>query len=105
MFQPIISTFYAYQKLILIQLFLVTTTIWQYHVMIYIEQITHPTLNVGFVSTIKIFLKLVDIQYLQECINFKMKIGEKLCNFLVLYRSPIQSQDDIWTKYWYNFSK
>ena len=34
MFQPIISTFYAYQELILIQIFLVTTTIWQYQVMI-----------------------------------------------------------------------
>ena len=31
-------------------------------------------------------LKLIDIQYLQECINFEMKIGEKLCNFIVLYR-------------------
>ena len=29
MFWPIISTFYAYQKFILIQVFLVATTIWQ----------------------------------------------------------------------------
>ena len=36
-------------------------------------------------------LKVIDIQYLQECINFEMKIGEKLCNFIVLYRSPSQS--------------
>ena len=42
-FQPIISTFYAYQKLVLIQVFLVMTTIWQYQVMIYIVQIIHPT--------------------------------------------------------------
>ena len=26
-----------------------------------------------------------------------MKIGEKLCNFFVLYRSPSQSQDDFET--------
>ena len=36
-------------------------------------------------------------QYLQECINLKKKIGEKLCNFIVLYRSPNQSQDDFKT--------
>ena len=42
-------------------------------------------------------LKVIDIQYLQECINFEMKIGEKLCNFIVLYRSPSQSQDDFET--------
>ena len=39
-------------------------------------------------------LKVIDIQYLQEYINFEMKIGEKLCNFIALYRSPSQSQDD-----------
>ena len=42
-------------------------------------------------------LKVIDIQYLQECINFKMKIGEKLCKFIVLYRSPNQSQDELET--------
>ena len=26
-----------------------------------------------------------------------MKIGEKLCNFIILYRSPSQSQDDFET--------
>ena len=49
--------------------------------MIYIEQITHPTLNVegGACIYFKNFLllKVIDIQYLQECINFKMKIGRK----------------------------
>ena len=35
----------------------------------------------------------MDFQYLHECINFQMKIGEKLCNFIALYRSPRQSQD------------
>ena len=66
--------------------------------MIYIEQITHPTLNVGGGGCIyyKNFLplKVINIQYLQECINFEMKIGEKLCN---LNRSPSQSQDDFET--------
>ena len=67
--------------------------------MIYREQIIHPTLNVGEGVCIKKFLpmKVIDIQYLQECISFEMKIGEKLCNFNVLYRSPSQSQDDFET--------
>ena len=29
-----------------------------------------------------------------ECINFELKIGDKLCNFISLYRSPSQSQDE-----------
>ena len=56
MFQPLILTLYAYQKLILIQVFLVMKAIWQYQAMIYIEQVIQPTLNMGgFVFTIKIF--------------------------------------------------
>ena len=42
-------------------------------------------------------LKVTNIQYLQECINFEMKIGEKLCNFVALYRSPSQSKDEFET--------
>ena len=49
-------------------------------------------------------LKEIDIQYLQECINFEMKIGGKLCNFIVLYCSPSQSQDDFET-FLKNFEK
>ena len=37
---------------------------------------------------------ILDIQYLQECINFEIRIGGKLCRFVCLYRSPSQSQDD-----------
>ena len=37
-------------------------------------------------------LKVLDIHILlQECINFKIKIENKLCNFIVLYRLPSQS--------------
>ena len=39
-------------------------------------------------------LKVKNIHYLQECINFEIKIKDKLCNFITLYRSPNQSQDD-----------
>ena len=37
-------------------------------------------------------LQLLDIHILQECINFKIKIENKLCNFIVLYPSPSQFQ-------------
>ena len=39
-------------------------------------------------------LKVANIQYLQECINLEMKIREKLCNFVALYRLPSQSQNE-----------
>ena len=32
-------------------------------------------------------LKVPNIQYMQECINFEMKIGDKLCNFLCCFIS------------------
>ena len=38
-------------------------------------------------------LKVLDIHILHECINFEIKIENKLCNFIVLYHSPSQSQD------------
>ena len=40
-------------------------------------------------------LKIKNIQYLQECINFEIKIKDKLCNLITLYRSPNQCQDDL----------
>ena len=36
----------------------------------------------------------LNIYYLQESISFEMKIGDKLCNFISLYRSPSQTQDE-----------
>ena len=33
-------------------------------------------------------LRVLSIQYLQECINFEINIGGKICNFISLYRSP-----------------
>ena len=38
--------------------------------------------------------KVLDIQLLQECINFEMKIADKTCNFISLYRSASQSKDE-----------
>ena len=42
-------------------------------------------------------LGVLDIQYLHECINFELKKGDKLCNFVALYRSPSQMQNKFQT--------
>ena len=39
-------------------------------------------------------LKLINIHYLNECITFEIKLGDKICNFVSLYRSPNQFEDD-----------
>ena len=39
-------------------------------------------------------LKLINIHSLNECITFEIKLGDKVCNFVSLYRSPNQSKDD-----------
>ena len=39
-------------------------------------------------------LKVLDIQLSQECINFEIKIADKICNFIYLYRSPSQFKDE-----------
>ena len=45
-----------------------------------------------------LYIKMVNINYLQECIFFDLKIGSKLCVTLCaavsLYRSPSQSADE-----------
>ena len=38
-------------------------------------------------------LKVINIQLLNECINFEIRIGGKLCSFLCLYRSPSLTRD------------
>ena len=39
-------------------------------------------------------LKVLDIRFLHESIAFELRIGDKLCSFISLYRSPNQSYDD-----------
>ena len=41
---------------------------------------------------ISLLLKILGIEYLQECINFEITIRGKLCRFVSLYRSTSQSQ-------------
>ena len=38
-------------------------------------------------------LRVLNISYLKECLNFELKIRDKSCNFIALYRSQNQSQD------------
>ena len=40
------------------------------------------------------FLRVSDIHCLNECNNIELKIGDKLCYTIVLYRSLSQSQDE-----------
>ena len=42
-------------------------------------------------------LRILDIHFLHECINFTMRIGDKVCNFISLYRSPHQSIEEFET--------
>ena len=42
-------------------------------------------------------LRVFSVQYLKESIFFELKIDDKTCNFLSLYRSPSQSQGVIET--------
>ena len=39
-------------------------------------------------------LKVLDIRFPHESIAFELRIGDKLCSFISLYRSPNQSSDD-----------
>ena len=39
-------------------------------------------------------LRVLDIQYLHECINIELKIGDKLCYITALHRLSSQSQDE-----------
>ena len=38
-------------------------------------------------------LRIININYLNECVRFELMVGDKLCNFTALYRSPSHSQD------------
>ena len=35
-----------------------------------------------------LLLRVLNINYLKECLNFELKIGDKSCNFVALCRSP-----------------
>ena len=42
-------------------------------------------------------IKLIDANYLNECICFKLRIGGKVCKFLSLYSSPSKNRDEFET--------
>ena len=39
-------------------------------------------------------LRVLNIWYLSECLTFEISIGNKVCRFIHLYRSPSQTQDE-----------
>lgn len=49
----------------------------------------HPSNKENFIP-----LRVSDMIPLDECVNFKLKIGDKHRRFDALYRSPSQTQDD-----------
>ena len=61
----------------------------------------HPsnTKRGGVLLYYKSFLpiKLIDVNYLNECISFELRIGGKVCKFFTLYRSPSQNRDEFET--------
>ena len=42
-------------------------------------------------------LRVINIGYLIECLTLELKIGDKTCNFIVVYRPTSQTQDEIET--------
>ena len=38
-------------------------------------------------------MRVINIGYLNEFLAFELTVGDKRCNFVVLYTSPNQSQD------------
>ena len=54
----------------------------------YLESNQEPT-NYAVRKIVRLF----DICYLEEFINFEISFGDKLCNFISLYHSPSQSLD------------
>ena len=42
-------------------------------------------------------LRFINIGYLHECLSFELQIGDKICKFVALYRSPSQFQDNFET--------
>ena len=79
---------YVCQRLISIHPFYMMIIIYKFQFIININ-------NQAFVYyNISLPIKDKNIHYLQECINFEIKIKDKQCNFITLYRLPNQSQDD-----------
>ena len=39
-------------------------------------------------------LQIISVNYLSECKNFEIMIGNKICNIITLYKSPSQNQED-----------
>ena len=52
----------------------------------------HPSVELLYCKSY-LPLRIIDINYLNECVRFELMVGDKLCKFIELYRSPRQFQD------------
>ena len=68
-------------------------TVLIFLVIILINRADHPSNIKKFGACIyfknSLSLKVLDYQLLQECIHFEIKVTDKTCNFIYLYRSPV----------------
>ena len=88
---------YVYQKPILPPVFQMMMTIWKFLVYdLFRADYTSNTKRSGVCIYYRnsLPLKILNIQYLHECINFEIRIGGKVSKFVSLYHSRCQSQDD-----------
>ena len=56
-----------------------------------------PNAEVSVFTTKKLPLRVINFGYLNECLTLELTVGDKTCNFVVLYKSPSQSQDEFET--------
>ena len=62
----------------------------------YMLRVDHPSNNkrggVCIFYRTTLSLRVLNMPYLSECITFEISIGNKVCRFIHLYRSPSQTQ-------------
>ena len=62
----------------------------------YVLRVDHPSNNkrggVCIFYRTTLSLRVLNMPYLSECITFEISIGNKVCRFIHLYRSPSQTQ-------------
>ena len=69
-------------------------TIWKSLVTRWFVLITHLIPNVDSLLQIQFTNTVIHIGYLNECLTLEIKISDRICNIVVLYRPPRQSQDE-----------
>ena len=67
----------------------------------YLLRADHPSTTRGgsvyIPYRINLPLRILNISYLSQCITLEISIGNKVCHFIHLYRSPSETQDEFQT--------